>query len=82
MTEQAVQPIAQILAIEQHEQDERHHETGRAERLDHRAEPSNRGKSGDRLARHDHRLSRCSGCGPRCSEIALQLRQGRLEFLN
>src|ERR1700759_1290069 len=82
MTEEAVQAIAQILTIEQHEEDEGYDEAGGAERLDDWAQPGDGGKSGDLLAGPDHRLSCRPGWRLGCSEIALQLRQGRLEFLN
>ena len=39
MAEQAEQPVAQIPAFEQHEDDHRQHEAGRSQRADDRTEP-------------------------------------------
>ena len=44
MAEEADQAVAQILTLEQHEQDERDHEAGRAERFDQRPQPGDRAR--------------------------------------
>ena len=82
VAEQTDQPVAQFLALQQHEQHERHHEARRAEGLDQRSEPGNRRHASRVRIRDDQRLGHRSRRSLHGAEVPLNLLERLFDLLN
>jgi hypothetical protein len=82
VAEKPDEPVAQIAPLEQHEHDEREHQTRRPEWTNERPQPAEAGEPGSDLWRYDDRARSGSRRRRRRAEVPLEIFDGVLKLFD